>query len=136
MKFLQNLFTPEPAKKHLYDAFTQGEREAIVDLLLLSIYSDNHISYAESVELEDSIKNMGWESDIPSETYIQTATARARSARISETATNDFLEFIATRLESPPAKTRALELLDRLLASDGTSDSEKAFFKTVEAKLN
>ena len=47
MKFLEKLFSSEQGSS-LHPAVAQVEREAIIDLLLLAIYVDNHLSLGES----------------------------------------------------------------------------------------
>ncbi len=134
MKFLEKLFGAEQGSK-LHPALGQAEREAIVDLLIMAIYVDNHLSLAESKELEESTDALGWESVTDLETYISTATARARDARSDEGLRAEYINFVAERLTTYAGKERALELLNKVFLADGKNEVEKAFFKQVEAVL-
>lgn len=53
MKIFEKLFRSGNTKEK-NDGFTQKEREAVVDLLLLGVYADNHLSLAEN-EAFDSV---------------------------------------------------------------------------------
>jgi Tellurite resistance protein TerB. len=129
MKFIEKLFGKAPSSS-LHPSLTQPEREAIIDLLLLAAYADNHLSFNESREFDEATESLGWESSTGISVYLSNATDRARNARGNVT---PFIEFVAERLNSPAAKDRALELLNRLFIADGKDEKEQAFFKQVEA---
>ena len=132
MKFLEKLFSSEQGSS-LHGALQQPEREAIIDLLLLAIYVDNHVSLGETQEFDDATDALGWDSTTGPFVYINAATSRARDVRLSEDAIGEFIRFAASRLTSAGSKARALTLLNRLLMSDGKTEKEAAFFKQVEA---
>lgn len=131
MRFLEKLFGAEP-RSSLHPELQQPEREAVIDLLLMAIYVDDHLSLSESKELDDSTESLGWDSSTGVSVYISTATDRARTARSSEAATAQFIDYAAERLSSKAARQRALELLNRLFMADGKTDKEKVFFNKVE----
>ena len=132
MKFLEKLFGDE-TRSSLHPELQQSEREAIIDLLLIAIYVDSHLSLSESKEFDDAADSMGWNSNTGPSVYISNATDRARTALSSEESIASFIGFAAERLTSVGSKERALELLNRLFMSDGKTEKEKAFFKQVEA---
>lgn len=132
MKIFETLFNRNAAKK---DGLTQAEREATVDLLTLGVYADNHLSVAEDEVFESITTKMNWESERDISYYIYTATERARQARGDTGAVEEFLKYVAERLESTTAKTQALDLLDRLFSADGSNKKETHFYKTVERIL-
>ncbi len=132
MRFLERLFGGEEPRSSLKPELKQAEREAILDLLLLATYVDDHLSLSESKEFDDAADALGWESNTGPSVYISNATGRARTARSSEAATSQFIDYVAERLISNGSKERALELLNRLFIADGKTDKEKAFFKQVE----
>ncbi len=135
MKFLEKLFSAEQGSS-LHGALQQPEREAIIDLLLLGIYIDNHLSLGETSEFDASTESLGWDSTTGPSIYISNATTRARDVRLSEDAIAEFIRFAASRLTSAGSKERALTLLNRLLMSDGKTEKEADFFKQVEADFS
>lgn len=134
MKFLEKLFSSDQGSS-LHPAIEQPEREAIIDLLLLAVYIDGHLSLAESSEFDSAADSLGWDSSTGPSIYISNATNRARNARTSEDSVSEFIAFVAQRLTSTGSKERALVLLNRLLTADGKTEKEKVFFKQVESAL-
>lgn len=132
MRFLEKLFSADKGSS-LHPSITQPEREAIIDLLLLAVYIDGHLSLVESTEFDCAADSLGWESSTGPSIYFNNATDRARNASASEDSVAELIEFSAQRLNSKGSKERALVLLNRLLTADGKTEKEKAFFKQVEA---
>ncbi|MGB0744789.1 MAG: hypothetical protein ACPGSB_09710 [Opitutales bacterium] len=132
MKFLEKLFGAE-SKSTLHPELQQSEREAVIDLLLMAIYVDDHLSLSETKEFDDTTDTLGWDSNTGLSVYISSATDRARTARTSEEGTEAFISFVAERLNSKGSKERALTLLNHLFMADGKTDKEKDFFSKVEA---
>lgn len=132
MKFLEKLFGGE-TRSALHPELQQPEREAIIDLLLMAIYVDDHLSLSETKEFDDTAESLGWDSNTGLSVYIDSATDRARTARSSEEGTDEMVGFIAERLTSKGSKERALTLLNHLFMADGKTDKEKDFFSKVEA---
>lgn len=131
MKFLERLFGGE-ARSASQPELEQAEREAIVDLLLLAMYVDGHVSLSESQEFDAATDAMGWASTTAPSVYFSTATDRARSASSSEDSTAQLIQYVSERLQSVDARARAMDLLNRLFLSDGRTEKEKDFFKQVE----
>ena len=134
MKFLEKLFGDE-TRSSRHSELQQPEREAIIDLLLMAIYVDDHLSLSETKQLDESTETLGWASSTGLTVYISTATNRVRTARSSEEATAQFVDYVGERLKSDGAKERALELLNRLFMADGKTEKEKVFFDQVEARF-
>ena len=132
LKLLEKLFAGSQATK---SGLNQSQREAVIDLLLLAIYADNHISLDENQVLEDSIDSLGWNSGTGLSMYINDATTRVRNAQNDEASTNEFIDTIATRLDSQRSKDKALSLLVELFDSDGTSVAEESFYTQLQSKL-
>ncbi|MGJ8637966.1 MAG: hypothetical protein ACSHYA_01115 [Opitutaceae bacterium] len=132
MKFLEKLFSADEGSS-LHPSVKQPEREAIIDLLLLAIYIDGHLSLSESNEFDGAADSLGWESSTDISVYMNSATDRARNARLNEESVAELITWVGQRLTSAGSKERALELLNRLLMSDGKTEVEKTFFQQVEA---
>ena len=132
MKLFERLINKDARRK---DELTQPEREAIVDLLTLGVYADNHLSIAEDVAFESLTGRLNWESEQDISYYLYTATERARQVRNDEGAIDEFLAFVAERLTSRTSTSTALDLLHRLFSADGSNKKESEFYKTVERIL-
>lgn len=132
MKIFERLFDKDSKPQ---DELTQPEREAIVDLLTLAVYIDNHLSVAENEAFDSMTGKLNWESDRDLSHYIYHATERARHARTDEGAVNEYLSFVAERLESRTSVSHALDLLHRLFSADGSHEKESHFYRTAESVL-
>ena len=70
---------------------TQLQREALFDLLTLSIYADHHISLTEEALVESAFIAEGWESEYPKSLFLEKSFARARVAADSDEAMAAYL---------------------------------------------
>lgn len=113
----------------------QSSREALIELLFLSLYLDDHLSLAEDTALESALQTLGWESPRPKEIFILNAFARARDAASCEAKTNTFLLERAQIINEGKGSVDSLEWLGRVLGADGVSMSEARFLKKFHALL-
>lgn len=114
---------------------TQQSREAIIELLLLSLYVDNHLSLAEDSALENALLSLGWESEKPKDICILNAFARARRASASAEATESYIAERAAVIEKDGQQTKALEWLGKVLAADGLAQPEERFLHRLHDRL-
>lgn len=114
---------------------TQPQREALIDLVLLSMFIDSHVSLKEGVGLDTAIEALGWESTKPRDIYILTATAKARVGADSDASVAAFIAQRAGVFADAESKQLALRTVGGMLADDGVAESEAAFLKKLEAAL-
>lgn len=114
----------------------QTQREATLDLLILSIYADSHISLVEEAALQNALQNLGWESVSPRDIYFCNSLKRARDASADEPALLAYLKEKAAVFQSQDAKVEALKHLSDLIKSDGTSPDEGGFLAKLHAALS
>jgi hypothetical protein len=110
----------------------QTQKEAIVDLCLLGMYSDDLISITEQDFIEEESTHLDWQSEISFSRYLQTTIPKIRSAKSDSQKVKDLLQNIAERLGSDDSKRRAVDELRQLLAIDGVVKLEEEFL--FEAK--
>ena len=114
--------------------FTQPQREAIFDLLLLGTYADSSLKLAESTSVFALTEQLGWESYQDRSEYSETATSRVRAANETDAGTSAFLAQLNTRLADEDVKKLALGLLAKLLEADhDTVESEAGFYQKAQA---
>ncbi len=128
---IKNLFLHKKEDVKI-DNLGQGQREAIIDLLLLAAYSDSRESQKEIITLENTAERFDWQSDTPIESYIETSRSQAQRLSESDESRLDFLKDIGERLENREGRYRALRLCNVLLYSDAELiGSEVAFIQEV-----
>lgn len=114
---------------------TQKSREAIIELLFLSLYLDQHLSLTEDEVLGQALDQLGWDSPKPRDAFIFTAFAAAREASSCGSKTGDFLESRAGIIRNEGQQAEAMTWLHRVLAADGISASEQHFLSSLEKRL-
>ncbi len=124
--------TPRP---HTFPAMTQPRREALLDLLVLSIFADAHVSLKEDEALLAAIDSLGWESERPREIHFLNAMHRARAASGTAEAQSAFISKRAGLFDTPESRGAAVAAIDAVLSRDGVSPDESAFLAEVKKQL-
>lgn len=110
----------------------QNSREAIIELLFLSLYMDDHLSLAEDEVLTEALDTLGWESGSPRESFIFRAFGSSREAFTSLEKTQAFFAERADTIKRHGNEGAALTWLTRVLAADGLTSTEKYFLGRLE----
>lgn len=113
----------------------QESREALVELLFLSLYLDNHLSLAEDEVLSDALDSLGWDSAIPRDRFIFRAFSVAREATTHVDKVETFVIERAELLKASGAEAESLTWLSKVLGADGISPTERYFLDKLEARL-
>ena len=114
------------------ESFTQPQREALLDLLLLGMYADNMLSMAENQFLDDEMEELVWDSLTSPSAYLSAAIHRVRTAEEDIEKRNALLQSIKERFGDVHGKQGALLVLKDLLASDGTAEQEQTFLTEIQ----
>jgi len=114
---------------------TQPQREALLDLLVLSIFADSHLSLTEEDTLQARISGLGWESEKPREIHFLNAMHKARGAAESAAATDAFVAVRASVFTTEASREAALEAIRSVLASDGHGEAESSFIALLRTHL-
>lgn len=104
---------------------TQNSREAIIELLFLSLYMDDHLSLAEDTVFTEALDSLGWESPTSRERFIFSAFSSSRIASASAEKTQDYFITRADRIRTEGGEAEALTWLTKVLAADGLTSTEK-----------
>ncbi len=118
------------------DGLTQVEREAVVDVLHYSIYSDNHIALAETELVEGALDSLDWDPAVALTTYEAHSIATVRIAKESPGGHEAFLASVSERLRSPRSRQHALDYAARVIALDGQTPAESTTLAALRAALD
>jgi hypothetical protein len=110
------------------DFMTQKNREALFDLLTLSIYADAHVSLTEERLVESAFIAEGWDSEYPKSLFIEESFARAREAADSDDAMFDYINEKAQVFTTKAAQKEVLGVVKSILKSDGETPEENEFY--------
>ena len=111
----------------------QSQREALLDLLIVSIFIDSHLSLKEDEALQAAFETVGWEAVKPRDIFIFNSMNRARRASESEAATAEYIAARAKVFADAESQNAAVDLLQRIFSADGIAPAEEAFLSRVKA---
>lgn len=128
---LLNLFkAKQPAASS--DGLTQPQREAILDLLNICIYADNHIAVAEGKVVEDFTRKLDWDPAVEFGAFEAASITRARQAKEETDFRADYHASIKERLGNDRSKKTAEEVCKQLVSADGVkTESEQAVLSMI-----
>ena len=110
----------------------QNQTEAIVELLIMTMYADKSLKLEEDEAITKYIKTLQWESPMSVEYYLGIATAKVRKALESPEKVRSFLEDISNRVETVELKKQVLQICNQLAMADSElSNQEKEFLQLV-----
>jgi len=98
---------------------SQQQREALLDVLVWTMFADRHIAAPEQAEIQREARDLPWESGRSIDLYIDSAVRRARDVLGRAPAEEAYLADIAARLEDSAARSRAYEACRELAGADG-----------------
>lgn len=113
----------------------QPQREALFDILTLSIYADAHISLTEERLLESAFIAEGWDSKYPKNLFIEESFARAREMADSDDTMIDYINERAQVFTSKAAQKEVLGVVKNILKSDGETPTENEFYSLLVQAL-
>ncbi len=112
---------------------TQTQREALLDLLTLSVFIDSYLSLSEDHALQSALESLGWESPRPKEIFVLNSMSRARTAAESDANTDAFIKARAAAFTDTASQSAAVTCLQKVLSADGIAQSESDFLARVQA---
>jgi uncharacterized tellurite resistance protein B-like protein len=129
---IKKWFQPGPTAR---DGLTQGQREAIVDLLNYCTYVDRDISDSEEAVIDNLENQLDWDPNTDFDYYVDKSISIARSA-IESRDQDFFLKQIRGRLESAMSRTTAIALCVKLIKADGrNTKNEEAILSAIKKAL-
>ena len=104
---------------------TQNEREAIIELMMMIMYSDKTLKLTEDEAIKEYTNNIKWESPLSLEFYFGKVTPKIRRALEDKEDMNSFLEDINFRIDSELVKAQVLLVCNDLAMADSEFSSEE-----------
>ncbi len=111
----------------------QSEREASIDLMIMTMYIDKSLKIAEDEAINEYAKTLLWESPISIEKYLGVATAKVRNALGDAKKINAFLEDVKSRITTQEMRKQVFEACKNLALADGELSKEEQEFLDIVA---
>jgi uncharacterized tellurite resistance protein B-like protein len=113
----------------------QSEREASIDLMIMTMFIDKSLKLAEDEILNEYVKNLSWESPLSVDKYFGVATAKVRSALGNAEKMDALLADIKSRIVSEQTKQQILKACQDLAIADKDLSNEEQDFLDRVAKI-
>src|SRR3954468_13977047 len=112
-------------------SLNEEQKQALMDLLVLGMYADGHLSSAEDERINKVLKSFDFESDYARKQFADASFTRASRHAETPADTRAFLYSIAPTFKTPEMRREAFAMLGSLLASDGQFSSLESNFLAI-----
>ena len=111
---------------------SQNEREAIIELMMMTMYSDKTLKLSEDEVIQEYTSSIKWESPLSLDFYFAKITPKIRAALVDKEKMNTFLQEINNRIETEAIKSQVLKLCNDLaMADEEFSVEEKELLEKI-----
>ena len=113
--------------------FTQDQRQTLLDLLVLAMYSDGHLAGAENAAIEEVLSAMGLSNDHDRRREIDASVTRIRPHTEKPENIRAYVSKLALDFPRRDHRRRVSDLLSELMASDSkVAPRESLFLSNVK----
>ena len=117
-------------------SLTEQQRSAVLDLLVLGIYSDAHIATVEDAAVHQLLGELGLDAASDRNREIDASVTRVRKHVASTESAQKYATSLAGLLQAKDQRRQVQIRLQNLLNSDGKlTATEKNFAAVVDAAL-
>ncbi len=118
------------------EKFLQNQNEAILLMLVWTMWADGKIEPEESDKLAAFIRSVPWLSETTPEEYIAESTERVKQVQNGQLAPEVLLKEIESKLKGDEIRYKALKVCHELSKADGYFDrSEIGVLKLFSGRL-
>ena len=98
--------------------FTDQQKQALVDLLVLGMYADGNLDLIEDEKVRKMLDTIQFSSDSTRQNFIDASFARARKHGGSPESTRNYVAEIARHFSTPALRRQIYTALEDSLTSD------------------
>ena len=110
------------------------QRNAILDVLVLGMYSDAHLARAEDARIERILSAMGFTAKFEREREFDASVTRVRQHADPVTANREVSQNLAKAFSSSSDRNQVIHALTELIGSDSrVTIEETRFLETIKA---
>jgi hypothetical protein len=116
--------------------FSDKQKAALLDLLVLGMYQDRHLAAAEDDRIKSLLDSLDLASDYARQQFVDASFARVNKHAQTAEAIRSAVFDCASNFKEEKERRQALEALAELLASDNrVTAEENRFLAIVEEAL-
>src|SRR6187397_1357150 len=106
--------------------FTEEQKQALLDLLIVGMYADHNLASAEDKLVGQLLDAINFPSDYERQKFSDAAFTRVSRQSGSPEAIRSCVSQLADHFPKSQIRKRAYDILDDLLTSDGRISSEES----------
>jgi len=116
--------------------FTDQQKQAVVDLLVLGMYADGNLDLIEDEKARRVLDSIQFSSDSARQYFLDASFARARKHGASAKTTRSYVSEIAKAFPTPAVRRQVYTALEDSLASDhNLADKERELLIVVSEEF-
>ncbi len=118
-------------------ADAQRQREAMVDLLIWTMYADNLLALPENDRIDQLTETMEWDAPTPASQYLKRSIAKVRDAIDDEEKAELLMNGIYERLGTEDMRRSAYAACRDLARVDGeVAEEETDFLNSIKERFD
>jgi uncharacterized tellurite resistance protein B-like protein len=119
-----------------FDGFAPQQREAAIDLVVLTMYVDRNLAVVEDARVERLLEGLGFATDYDRSREFDASVTRVRPHSESQHLARAHAGRLAEQLVTPEQRRIVLQAIQDVVSADGSvSAPETAFLETVRSVL-
>jgi len=115
--------------------FTQEQKQALLDLLIIGMYADHNLASAEDARIDELLATFQFPSDYERQMFSDAAFTRVSRETASPATIRASVAELAKHFPSREIRRRAYDILDDLITSDSRVTSEESQLLSVTREL-
>jgi uncharacterized tellurite resistance protein B-like protein len=112
--------------------FSEPQKRALIDLVVLSMYADGHLALRESASLQKTLESLGFAAEYDRDREVDASISRVRAHAGNKEDSARYARASAQAFGSPEDRELVQKLLQNMMASDEkVTPEEETFMKSV-----
>ena len=111
--------------------FTQEQKLAVLDLLIIGMYADHKLTSAEDDRIQKMIDTFSFSSDYERQMFSDAAITRASREAASPAAIQAYVNTLAPHFPTLESRRKAYHMLNNVITADGKVTSEESQLLTA-----
>ena len=111
--------------------FTETQRQALLDLLVLAMYMDGNLASSEEKRVEEVLTAMGFGTEYDRDRAFDASVTRVRQQAQTPDNARACAGKLAANFVTPDQRRRVYDLLSQLTSMDGSVSADESKFLSV-----
>lgn len=119
-----------------FNEFTPQQKQAVIDLVVLTMYVDRNLAAAEDARIKQMLEAMGFATAYDRSREFDASVTRVRPHSETQDVARAHAVRLAEQLTTPEQRMTVLQTIEANVSADGcVSPTETVFLETIRAVL-